>query len=174
MSTSTSDADDNMTTLAAGNGDAGRNAAAETPQGGLEVHEVRTGRDGTGTTLTGPFRFKPDGTLMLSTREQTALQQALDAGIGSKPLASHLLAHVIGPAMHVDPEPPLCGAQPGDLYLICSDGLHNGLADERIATAVGSCRHALELENACRESISLAMASGGRNTVAVALVQFGC
>lgn len=60
--------------------------------------------------------------------------------------------------------------QPGDLYLLCSDGLSGMLTDEQILTC---CRkNNGDLEAACRELIAQANEHGGQDNITVVLVTF--
>lgn len=143
-----------------------------------------------GTTLTGMWRPEPEGGLIVfqvgdsrlyryrrrellsMTRDQTVWQQALDAGLRGKPSDSHLLLQAIGPSPQVEPEVRLHRVEPGDVYLLCTDGLHNGVGDEDIAAALALAAHAHPLECACRTLIDMARAVGGKDNITVVVVRF--
>ena len=61
--------------------------------------------------------------------------------------------------------------QPGDVLLLCSDGLTNMLTDDEIAGIITA--HARDLGEACRELVAQANAQGGRDNVSALLVRFG-
>jgi len=61
--------------------------------------------------------------------------------------------------------------QPGDVALLCSDGLTNMLSDAAIAEIVSAGARALE--SACRRLVAEANAQGGRDNVSALLVRFG-
>lgn len=60
--------------------------------------------------------------------------------------------------------------QPGDILLLCSDGLTNMLSDAAIAGIVSA--HARDLGAGCRELVAEANAQGGRDNVSALLVRF--
>ena len=60
--------------------------------------------------------------------------------------------------------------QPGDLYLLCSDGLSGMVSDAQI---LACCReHKSNLETACQTLIAAANRNGGHDNVTVILVEF--
>ena len=61
--------------------------------------------------------------------------------------------------------------QPGDVMLLCSDGLTNMLSDAAIVEIV--CAPGHDLEAACRHLVAEANAQGGRDNVSALLVRFG-
>jgi PPM family protein phosphatase len=58
---------------------------------------------------------------------------------------------------------------PGDIYLLCSDGLNSMLSDSEIQTLV--VRHRGEPESACRALVAAANACGGEDNVTVVVVE---
>ncbi len=60
--------------------------------------------------------------------------------------------------------------QPGDLYLLCSDGLNTMVEDDLIAQTLGSA--GLELDDKVQALINLANAHGGEDNVTVVLLAF--
>ncbi len=58
---------------------------------------------------------------------------------------------------------------PGDLFLLCSDGLNTMLSDTEIADILKDCR--VEPEQACRKLIESANASGGEDNITVVLLK---
>ena len=61
--------------------------------------------------------------------------------------------------------------QPGDIILLCSDGLTNMLSDAAIVGIVSA--GARDIGAACRELVAEANAQGGRDNVSALLVRFG-
>jgi len=59
--------------------------------------------------------------------------------------------------------------EPGDIALLCSDGLTNMLADDVILEVV---RNGRDLDASCAELVARANAMGGRDNISVVLVQF--
>ncbi len=60
-------------------------------------------------------------------------------------------------------------AHPGDVYLLCSDGLSDIVEPSEMAAAVGAARG--DLQRACMDLIDLANARGGPDNVTVVLAQ---
>ena len=58
----------------------------------------------------------------------------------------------------------LVDLQPGDVLLLCTDGLTRHVPDERIAQVLGQ---AADSESACRELVSDALEGGGSDNVTV-------
>ena len=79
-----------------------------------------------------------DGALRRLTRDATALQDAIEAGEvdpsreTGHPLGS-MLTRVLGLDADVDPDEHTLDAAPGDLFLLCSDGICGVLDDAAIA-----------------------------------------
>jgi PPM family protein phosphatase len=81
----------------------------------------------------------------------------------------HVIMHAIG----VDEEPHIeiteGPARPGDIFVLCSDGLTCHLADSEIQKV--ALEHAAQ--PACVELIRIALARGGTDNVTVVVVRFG-
>lgn len=155
------------------------------------VFEQNVARDvvddgGMGTTLTGmwrPFRGGPavvfhvgdsrlyryrDAQLTLLTIDQSLYQQALDAGIFDKLPGRNMLWQAVGPAARIKPEVKLHSIAAGDLFLLCSDGLHASVAHADMEHVLSmSTIDGLELS--CQRLIALAKADGGRDNITVVL-----
>lgn len=148
--------------------------------------------EGMGTTLT-LLRLVPDGThgviahvgdsrayrwragaLEQLTRDQTWVQQQIDDGrlspeeARAHPFSAMLtcalgIANVDLDVQVVDPQP-----QPGDLFLLCSDGLTAALRDEELRAIL---REHEGIDDAARELVDAANAAGGPDNITVALVR---
>ncbi|WP_338846415.1 protein phosphatase 2C domain-containing protein [Massilia sp. W12] len=143
---------------------------------------------GMGTTLTGWWQFLPgapvvvfhvgdsrlyllrDGQLQQLTKDQTLYQQALDMGQTNHMPARNLLLQAVGPSDYVNPEVFPYNMQSGDLYLLCSDGLHSGVPDNVIQDALRKT-HADNLPQICEMLIDLANQYGGKDNVTVVLAR---
>jgi protein phosphatase len=141
---------------------------------------------GMGATLTGFWQCRPGGPLVVFhvgdsrlyrcrggetavlTRDQTLYQQALEAGVGADLPPRNLLLQAIGPTAAVAPDVELCAARPGDLYLLCSDGLYGSTPHAAIAQALTRA-DARSLDACCAELVALAKAHGSRDNITAVL-----
>lgn len=141
---------------------------------------------GMGTTLTGIWQPVPDGPqfvfhigdtrlyrfrkgrLAQLTRDQTMYQKAVEAGVMYNLPGRNLLLQALGPASGVRPELQMQSAEPGDLYLLCSDGLHGACTDEQIGALLGACT---DLETTCAALIDAAKHNRSRDNITVVLLQ---
>jgi len=142
---------------------------------------------GMGTTLTGLWQYLDrgrlvvfhvgdsrlyryrDGKLALLTRDQTLHQQAIEAGQVDNLPAGNLLLQAIGPSATVKPDVRSHLYQAGDLYLLCTDGLHGKVprgAIEDIMKNTG----ANQLQQACADLIALAKQHGSRDNITALLL----
>lgn len=86
-----------------------------------------------------------DGQLTPLTRDDSPLRAQIDAGLLSREEARvHPLGHVLSQALGTQPEvsPQVVDgeARPGDLFLLCSDGLLAVLSEDRIQEALREAR----------------------------------
>ena len=143
---------------------------------------------GMGTTLTGMWQPAADGPvfvfhvgdsrlyryrrgeLVLLTRDQTMYQQALEAGMVDHLPARNLLLQALGPAPDIKPELQTQAVAPGDLYLLCSDGLHGACDDARIAELLDASS-AASIDKRCNLLIEAAKVDGSRDNITVVLIE---
>ena len=160
-------------------------------QANARVHDANLGNGhdegaGMGATLTGFWQCRPGGPLVVFhvgdsrlyrcrggevavlTRDQTLYQQALEAGVGEDLPPRNLLLQAIGPTAVVTPDVELCAARPGDLYLLCSDGLYGSTPHAAIAQALAHA-DAGSLDACCAELIALAKTHGSRDNITAVL-----
>jgi serine/threonine protein phosphatase PrpC len=141
---------------------------------------------GMGTTLTGFWQWMPDGPLAvfhvgdsrlyryrdgelaILTRDHTLYQQALEAGVSDGLPPRNLLLQAIGPTAAVAPDVKVCALQPGDLYLLCSDGLYGNTPHGAIAQAMKRAS-AQSLDACCEALVALAKAHGSRDNITAVL-----
>lgn len=103
-----------------------------------------------------------DGRLTQVTTDHTLEQQGI-AG----PMAGNLTRAVgISPTVEVDII--LGRPQPGDVYLLCSDGLSKMVGDDEIARVIASMT---DPQQAVDELVDMANAAGGRDNITVILVR---
>lgn len=159
----------------------------------LEDGEEHPERKGMGTTLTvlwldpddGAYRvghvgdsrayLLRDGSLEPLTRDDTPLQREVDAGRLSREEArvhplSHVLSQALGTTEEVDPEVVEGRTRPGDLFLLCSDGLTAVLSEERIRELMEEKRDA-PLDELAERLVEETLDGGAPDNVTVALVR---
>ena len=114
------------------------------------------------------------GDLQLMTRDHSLLQEQIDSGMITATEARssqnrNLVTRALGVDPAVEPEIRDYDTLPGDIYLLCSDGLNDMVEDGEIATTLQSLSANLEL--AATQLIQMANDNGGRDNVSVVLVK---
>jgi serine/threonine protein phosphatase PrpC len=118
------------------------------------------------------YLFRRGGLHQL-TRDHSLVEEQVRAGLLNRAQAAHspirnIITRAIGSQPSVEPEIAAHATEPGDLYLLTSDGLTRELSDAQIAQILA---HAgLALEPACQALIDAANKSGGRDNITVLLV----
>ena len=144
---------------------------------------------GMGTTLTGLWH--PPGTTQLFifnvgdsrvylhrekkliqlTKDHSYRQQWLDSGRQGPEPGSHLLASALGLDETVYSDVFEHNAVPGDLLLVCSDGLHDEISDDEIEDLLNT-----EANSAAKHLVdklqAAALAAGGRDNISVVVVVY--
>ncbi|HEX8988206.1 MAG TPA: Stp1/IreP family PP2C-type Ser/Thr phosphatase [Rhodocyclaceae bacterium] len=108
------------------------------------------------------------------TRDHSLLQEQIDNGMLTPEQARHsqnknLVTRALGIDPAVEPEIHDHDVQPGDIYLLCSDGLNDMVEDEEIAMALQAFGANLEL--CAMQLVQMANDNGGRDNVSVILVK---
>lgn len=108
------------------------------------------------------------------TRDHSLLQEQIDSGMISSEEARYSQnKNLVTRALGVDPEVEVeihdYDVEPGDLYLLCSDGLNDMVEDEEIALTMQTLSANTEL--AADQLIQMANDNGGRDNVSVILVK---
>ncbi|MFQ5417355.1 MAG: SpoIIE family protein phosphatase, partial [Myxococcota bacterium] len=80
----------------------------------------------------------------------------------------HVLMRALGVRPSVEPDLAELTSAPGDVFVLCSDGLTGHVQDDEIAVEVN--RHA-DLDTACERLIQLANDRGGEDNITVLLVR---
>ncbi len=107
------------------------------------------------------------GSLERLTRDHSLVEemrrkgQLTDAQAEDHPQRS-IITRALGPEPEVEPDVQTVPASPGDVFLICSDGLTTMLADDRIAELLGG---ATSMEAAVRALVDEANRAGGRDNI---------
>ena len=108
------------------------------------------------------------------TRDHSLLQEQIDSGLLTPDQAKNaqhknLVTRALGIDPSVEPEIHEYPVRPGDIYLLCSDGLCDMVEDEDIGmtlTALGG-----NLKMAAQHLVQMANDNGGRDNVSVILVR---
>lgn len=108
------------------------------------------------------------------TRDHSLLQEQMDSGMITAEEARHsqnknLVTRALGVDPSVKPEIHDYDVQPGDIYLLCSDGLNDMVEDEEIAMTLQMLSANLEL--CATQLIQMANDNGGRDNVSVIVVR---
>ena len=114
-----------------------------------------------------------DGAMQQITRDHSWLQEQVDAGLLTAQQAAlstnrNLVTRALGVEPNVMMEVNEFQVAPGDLFVMCSDGLTDMVPDADLAELV---RAQLSLEEKATLLIDTANANGGRDNVSVLLVQ---
>ena len=114
------------------------------------------------------------GALEQVTRDHSLLQEQIDSGMITKEQARHsqnknLVTRAVGIDPEVETEVHTYPVQPGDIYLMCSDGLNDMVPDEDIQFTLASL--AANLPLAAQQLVQQACDNGGRDNVSVILVR---
>ncbi len=115
-----------------------------------------------------------DGTLSQITRDHTVVQQQVDRGALTPEQArdhplSHILTRALGTELSVEVDTYGDEVQPGDIFLLCSDGLSGMLADEQIQEIVSSPTD--DLQEIADTLIDAANDAGGMDNVTALVVK---
>ena len=115
-----------------------------------------------------------DGTLEQVTRDHSLLQEQIDSGMITKEQARYsqnknLVTRAVGIDPEVEAEVHSYPARPGDIYLLCSDGLSDMVTDEDIELTLSSL--AANLPLAAQQLVQQANDNGGRDNISVILVK---
>lgn len=108
------------------------------------------------------------------TRDHSLLQEQLDSGMISLEEARHsqnknLVTRALGVDPEVETEIHDYEVLPGDIYLLCSDGLNDMVEDEEIQLTLQMLGANLDL--AATQLIQMANDNGGRDNISVILVK---
>lgn len=119
------------------------------------------------------YRLRGDALDQL-TRDHSLLQEQIDQGVISKEEArlSHnknLVTRALGVDPAVEAEVHSHVVVPGDVYLLCSDGLNDMVDDEEIRLTLLTLKSNVQL--AAQHLVQAANDSGGRDNVSVVLVK---
>lgn len=168
---------------------------------------------GMGTTLVGLLAGQPDsshdsnprvwilnvgdsrcyrlrkGRLQLCTQDHSLVEEQIRLGRMTRSEAArsplrNVITRALGTQSSVTPDVIEAEVEPGDLFLLCSDGLTRELSDERIESILNSNRNngkgalnpssassAAELEDLCARLVQAANKAGGHDNITCLLVR---
>ena len=112
-----------------------------------------------------------EGTLELLTRDQTMAQDLVDSGILPQAnIKKSPFAHVLSSSLGGTSSPVVTrnDIQPGDVQLLCSDGLTKHVSDERIHEVLLNLTSS---QQACQTLVDEALAAGGTVNVTVVVLR---
>lgn len=114
------------------------------------------------------------GVLEQLTRDHTWVQQQVDAGMLTPLQARHhpmssVLHRVLGTPAEGPADTLVVDVQPGDVFMLCSDGLTNMVDDDGIAAILSRCPVEPELDGVARDLIETANLAGGHDNITVVL-----
>ncbi len=157
------------------------------------VHKTAAGRrdyTGMGTTLTAAFfagmslylaqvgdsraYLTRDGVVTQLTEDHTLVNEMVQRGEIDDELARiHPLRHVITRALGtfetVEPDLSTMAVQPGDMLLLCSDGLSSKLNKAAIAAVISTAKGPKNIVN---KLIKAALEAGGEDNITVVFIEF--
>jgi PPM family protein phosphatase len=119
--------------------------------------------------------LKRAGALHQLTHDDTYVQELVDNGVVSASDAAHhslrhMITNVVGgstPGVRIEVHHLII--EPGDLLLVCTDGLTGMLSDARIQTVLEAAPNA---EQACTDLIRLANDQGGTDNITVVVARY--
>ena len=119
------------------------------------------------------YRLRQNQLVQL-TQDHSLLREQVELGMISSDDAkiSHnrnLITCALGVDSALDPEVREEGVQPGDMYLLCSDGLNDMVDDADIELAMSALQANLPL--AAKQLVAMANDNGGHDNVSVVLVK---
>jgi len=115
-----------------------------------------------------------DGSATRLSRDHTVVNSMIESGLITREEAlTHESKHIlsaalgVGQALEADFIQDLTALTPGDILLLCSDGLHGLIADDELATAtIGQ-----SLSEACAELVAWAKVRGGPDNITLQMVR---
>ena len=116
------------------------------------------------------------GELMRCTEDHSLVAEQLRMGVLTEDAAAtaplrHVITRALGTQRTVEPEVRTLQAEPGDLFLLCSDGLTRELPDDAIAVILRRAEESLDAR--ADALVEAALHGGGRDNVTCMLVVVG-
>jgi protein phosphatase len=116
-----------------------------------------------------------DGQIVQLTEDHSLVQQLFREGkISFQEMKTsphrHILTQAVGVSPLIQPAVRIEQPQPGDLFLLCSDGVHGMLEEREMLEAIG--REWPDLQKACDALVELANERGGRDNSTVMILSY--
>lgn len=116
------------------------------------------------------YRFR-QGHLRQITRDHSEAAELIEGGATKEQVAllphSEAITRAVGAYIHVDLELRMLASEPGDLYLLCSDGLYKELSDNEITETVST----YPMEECTDKLLDAALRRRGRDNITIMLVK---
>jgi protein phosphatase len=110
------------------------------------------------------YQYRKELTLL--TKDHSLMQEVPSKGRSAK----HILTRALGISPAIEPDLLETPSQGGDVYLLCSDGLHDALADKQIEAIF---RRSASLKEIALELIDAAKKGGSHDNITLLLVKVG-
>lgn len=115
-----------------------------------------------------------DGRLQLLTEDHSVVQELLNRGLltpeqARQSVSKNLVTRALGVDVRVQPDLSVHVTEPGDLYLLCSDGLNDVLTDMQIESLLVA--HGANPDAAARRLVDAVNQAGGPDNISVILVR---
>ena len=115
-----------------------------------------------------------EGQLEQVTTDHSLLQELIDKGFytpeeAKKSLNKNLVTRAMGIELNVAPDLQEEAVVPGDIYLMCSDGLSDLVEDEEIHSTLKT--YGEDLETAGKRLVQIANENGGKDNISVILAR---
>ena len=120
------------------------------------------------------YRFR-DGELEQITRDHSLVAELERSGQITPEAAEHhpqrsIITRALGPEPDVEVDTYTLRGRPGDLFLLCSDGLTSMISDDELSSIVGS---ATSVDEAADSLVRAANQSGGKDNITVVMFRLG-
>jgi len=119
------------------------------------------------------YRLRGNALLQV-TRDHSFSQELLDAGMVTEEEArllpaKNLVTKAVGASPELEPEVHVYDIEPGDIFLLCSDGLTEMVSQFEIGGMLAACGS--DIRDAARRLIDLANEAGGRDNTSVIVIR---
>jgi protein phosphatase len=117
---------------------------------------------------------KRQNTFVQVTKDHSLIQELIDRGLytpeeAAKNTPKNLVTRAVGIEMEVQVDVNEEQAYPGDIYMLCSDGLNDMVDDEEIHLTLS--KYSANLAQGANELVRLANLKGGKDNISVILVR---